>query len=644
MGTVRFFAAVIILAAMSFYGCYLYISGELEYLKIYVPAVDNIASYNEEIKLSVYGADDLEMFSRHFRRSRRLPDDYNMSRLIFIADKLLENKRHVPKSYGIERWKLMLIKSRGIDPFSLQGVVLNHYADTLLSENHLSGFRGEAVRFFTLARLAGVYSKDKLYRMYLDAPAYAKDVYGIAAASEYYFNKPIENASVLETAFLAAMLSDEHLSDPEKDYAYLDKYARVALRGLFEAGLINQEEYFAESTGVVRVSVREDPIIEPSYVEEVLKIIRADKRFRIGEETLRIYTGYNKQASDTARRVINESLADKDPSLQMSFVLVNRQSLGVEAIIGSRVPESRRNRAITLKRQMASTFKPIVYMTAFERGFKPSDHIIDKPYTFSSGKTLYSPKNYENFFMGDIPIRYGLVHSLNNATVRLAELSGLINVRNMAVNIGMKGTIIPFHAMALGSFATTPLNVAQMYSTIGNYGVRKLPSMILRVETGSGKVYDMREHPKRVLSAESAFQTLYIMQDVVKRGTARGARMLSGTAAKTGTSDNFRDAWTVAVFGDYVAVCWVGYDDYRSMGEDGAGGHMAAPVIGKFQRAYFGSDAIFSLSPPDGIEFKSVSAISGLLTDDKSRKIYIEAYKKGRLPKQETILRKSRRK
>lgn len=92
MGTVKFFAAVIILAAMSFYGCYLYISGELEYLKIYVPAVDNLASYNEEIKLSVYGADDLEMFSRYFRRSRRLPDEYNMSRLIFIADRLLENK------------------------------------------------------------------------------------------------------------------------------------------------------------------------------------------------------------------------------------------------------------------------------------------------------------------------------------------------------------------------------------------------------------------------------------------------------------------------------------------------------------------------------------------------------------------------
>lgn len=630
----KLFAAAVFLAAMSLYGGYLYICGELEYLKIYVPSVDNITSCNEEIKLSVFGAEGIEMYRRYYRRSKKLPESYDMSRLIFMTDRLIESRRNSARSCGIERWKLMLIKSRGIDPFSLQGVVLNHYADTLLAENSLSGFRGEAVRWYTLARLSGVYSRDGLYRMYLDAPAYGRDVYGIAAASEYYFGKPIEKASVLETAFLVAIRSGEDYADPAKDYAYLDKYARVALRGLYEAGLISQEEYSAESSGVVRLSMGESPVMEPSYVEEVLKIINADKRFRPGEESLRVYTGYNKRASDAARRAMEESLAGKDKALQMSFVLVNRETMGVEAAIGSRVPESRRNRAVSLKRQMASTFKPIVYMTAFERGFKPSDRIVDKPYTFTSGRMAYTPKNYENYFMGNIPIRYGLVYSLNNATVRLAELAGLSGVRNMAVSIGMKGPVMPFHAMALGSFAATPLNVAQMYSTIANYGERSLPSMILRVEAG-GRVYDMRELPKRVVSEEAAFQTLYIMQDVVKKGTARGAGMLPGTAAKTGTSDNFRDGWTAAVFGPYVAVCWVGYDDYRSMGQEGAGGRSAAPVIGKFQRAYFGGGVTFSLPPPDGVVFKRVSSRTGLLTDVKSRGTYIEAYRKGRLPGKE---------
>lgn len=632
----RFLSAVVIIVAMCVYGGYMYISSELEFLKTFVPQVDLPTVKNNEIMLVIFAADGLEMYKRYYLRSKKLPQDYDMTKLMFMADMIISGKGSHFDNKGIERWKLFLIKRHGIDPFSLKGVVLNHYADTLLAQNQLSGFRGEVVRWYTLARLKNAYSEDELYRMYLDTPAYAKNVYGIAAASEYYFGKPIGEASPLETAFLVAMISRGNLMTPEKDYAYLDKYAKVALRKLYEASLISGDEYSKESSRVIALSnINEYPVIEPSYVAEVLKTIQSDKRFNVGSETLKIYTGYNKHASDVARKVVERHLAGKDDSLQTSFVLVNRETGGVEAVIGSRVAESKRNRAITLKRQMASTFKPIVYMTAFERGFKPSDHIVDKPYAFKSGKFIYKPKNYEDFFMGDIPLRYGLVYSLNNATIRLAELTGLRRVRNMAVNIGMKGSIIPVHAMALGSFAATPLNVAQMYSTVGNYGVRKHPSLILRVETSGGKVYDMTEKPRRVVSEEAAYQTLYIMQDVASRGTARGAAMLKGTAAKTGTSDNYRDAWTVALFGKYVAVCWVGYDDFGSMGEDGSGGRMAAPVIGMFQRAYFPKGTTFKLPAPEGIEFHRVSAATGLLTETKGRRTYIEAYNKGNLPAKE---------
>lgn len=594
----RFFGIIITLIIFSLYGAYLYVVSEVEYLKTFVPEININTSKESEIKLVVYGDNGLEMYKEYFRRSKNIPDDYDMKKIIFLTDKIIKSKQPLPKNYGIERWKLFIIKNRGIDPFSLKGVVLNHYANNLLSENNLTGFKAELVRWFTLSKLNKIYDNNKLYRMYLDTPSFGENVYGLAAAAEYYFAKSIKEISILETAFLIAMVSKEKLITPKDDFSYLDKYARIALKSLYEEGLITLDEYNNEVSNVIKI-VENKPfeVIEPSYVAEVLNIIKKDDRFKIGEETIKIYTGYNKSATDIARRVVETSLKNKDKRLQMSFVLVNKDTKAVEVAIGSKIYDSKSNRAFTLKRQMASTFKPIVYIAAFEKGYKPNDRIVDKPYNFKVGRSTYSPRNYEDFFMGNIPLRYGLIYSLNNATVRLAEKAGLIRVRNMAVDIGMNNTVMPFHAMALGSFSTTALNVAQMYSTLGNFGVRSIPKLILRVEAGD-KVYDMMEEPKVVFSNKTAMQVLKIMQDVVNRGTARGAKMLPGTAAKTGTSDNYRDAWTVALFGSYVAVCWVGYDDYTSMGEDSSGGRMAAPVISRFQRDFFPKGTTFSFTFP----------------------------------------------
>ncbi len=139
----------------------------------------------------------------------------------------------------------------------------------------------------------------------------------------------------------------------------------------------------------------------------------------------------------------------------------------------------------------------------------------------------------------------------------------------------------------------------------------------------------------RVVSAEAAYQTLYIMQAVASRGTARGANLLKGTGAKTGTSNDTKDAWTATVFGDYTAVIWIGYDDLSPITYAGSGGRLAAPVISSFQRKYFGADTAFSFQKPANIIFKRVDARTGYLTNKKKAGSYIEAYNKNKLPKYE---------
>lgn len=125
------------------------------------------------------------------------------------------------------------------------------------------------------------------------------------------------------------------------------------------------------------------------------------------------------------------------------------------------------------------------------------------------------------------------------------------------------------------------------------------------------------------------------MQAVAGRGTARSANLLKGTGAKTGTSNDIKDAWTAAVFGDYTAVVWVGYDDLSPITYAGSGGRLAAPVISSFQKKYFGKDTVFSFQKPKNIVFKRVDARTGLLTDRKTTGSYLEAYNKNKLPKYE---------
>ena len=283
---------------------------------------------------------------------------------------------------------------------------------------------------------------------------------------------------------------------------------------------------------------------------------------------------------------------------------------------------------------MASTFKPIVFLSAFEKGIKPSDQVVDMPYEFEVEDVIYRPNNYNGFFMGKIPIRYAFVYSLNNSTIKVAEMAGLEYVKDMSIALGMNKDIKPFYAMALGAFPATPMTVAQIFSTIGNLGEYKKATLATSYKIGD-KTYNLKEAPRQVVSQEAAYQTLYIMQAVASRGTARGARLLKGTGAKTGTSNDTKDAWTVAVFGDYTAVVWVGYDDLRPITIGGGGGRLAAPIIAEFQRRYFGKNATFSFQVPNNIVFKRVDARTGLLTERKSAGTYIEAYNKKRLPKSE---------
>ena len=507
----------------------------------------------------------------------------------------------------------------------------------LISKSRLTGFKKELLRWYTIDKLNNQYSRVGLTKLFLDSSKFAENIYGIAAASKYYFNKDIRDINQLQQAFLLSAISFSNKPyDAVKDYQELDRKARSILNKLNQQNIISDSKLSEYMEMSVKLEPENIKTAEPAYLNGVFKQIADIKEIKenIGRKNIEIYTGYNEKANIAARSALSEYFKDKDDKLQAAFVLLNNYTQEIMAAIGSRELNTKVNRALTTSRQMASTFKPIVFLAAFEKGIKPSDQIIDIPYDFRVGDVVYRPNNYNGYFMGKIPVRYAFTYSLNNSTVKLAERVGLNYICELSKSMGMNKEIKPFYSMALGAFPATPLTVAQIYSTIGNMGEYKKAVLATGYKVGS-KYVDLRPKGERVVSAEAAYQTLYIMQAVASRGTARGANLLKGTGAKTGTSNDTKDAWTATVFGDYTAVIWIGYDDLSPITYAGSGGRLAAPVISSFQRKYFGADTAFSFQKPANIIFKRVDARTGYLTNKKKAGSYIEAYNKNKLPKYE---------
>lgn len=630
-------SVVIIFVFQILIGLALYIKSEMEYIKIFVPTTNNIATYNDTIAFTIYGKDNFVMYKKYYVRQEKLRGDYDITKILPMVEILINEHYNSVSKAGIERWKKFILNQQGIDPFSIEAVAYIHYTDLLISKSNLKGLKKELLRWYTIEKLHNQYSRVGLVKLFLDSSQYAKNVYGIAAAAKHYFNKDINNLNKLQLAFLLSTISwhNRHV-DVENDYQAIDRKARNILNQLNISNQISDKElaqYMAMSS---ELEFEKITVVEPAYTNAVFKQIIDIKEIKenAGKKNIEIYTGYDAEVNVTARQVLSEYYKDKDSKLQVAFVLLNNKTQEIIAAIGSRQQDTTVNRALTTSRQMASTFKPIVFLAAFEKGINPSDQIIDMPYDFVVGDVIYRPNNFNGYFMGKIPIRYAFTYSLNNSTVKLADNVGLDYICELSKAMGMNNNILPFYAMALGAFPATPLTVAQIYSTIGNLGEYK--KMVFATGYKIGDTYtDLKPEPTRVVSEEAAYQTLYVMQSVASRGTARGARLLSGTGAKTGTSNDTKDAWTATIFGDYTAVVWVGYDDLSPIMYGGSGGRIAAPIISSFQRKYFGEDATFSFPKPKNIVFRRVNARTGYLTNKQSYATYMEAYHKNRLPKSE---------
>ncbi len=314
---------------------------------------------------------------------------------------------------------------------------------------------------------------------------------------------------------------------------------------------------------------------------------------------------------------------EQSPLAEAAMVVVDNHTGQVKAMVGGwDFQRSKFNRAVQAYRQLGSTFKPVVYTAAIDRGFTPASLLADDPVAYPSGNGgTWTPQNYDHTFMGPITLRYALEESRNIPAIKVMEAIGPENVLAYAKRFGFEEDFPPYLPIALGAGDATLLEVTSAYSTFPNQGMRMRPWSIVTVKDREGNLLEQnRPEPTDVIGADSAFVMTNILRGVLSpRGTAARATQMAASwplAGKTGTVDNNTDAWFIGFDPDITVGVWIGMDDKRkSLGGDEQGAKAALPMWMDFMQAYIesrpGKDSPPQFQPPANIVFLAVDASTG---------------------------------
>jgi len=443
-------------------------------------------------------------------------------------------------------------------------------------------------------------------------------VRGVKEAAEIFFGKELRDLSLAEAATLAGMIQSPARYSPLRNPEAAQERRNVVLAAMLENGKITREQEEAASAEPVRVgaNVSLDNSLAPYFVDYVNRVAdSADGR--------RVYTTIDLELQDLAEQALRKQLdgldriyRDHKAKPQAALVALDPHTGNVLAMVGGRdYATSQLNRATDARRQPGSTFKPFVYAAAVEDGMSPVQLFMDAPREFVYDRNkIYRPANYGGgYSMRDVPMRTGLVKSLNVVTVDVALQTGLARIANLAAAFGLpKPERYP--SLALGTEEVTPLQLAGAYAAFVNEGRRVEPRVITSVDEPPG-THALASSGAEVVSPTTAYMITNMLSAVIDRGTARKARgAVPGTAlaGKTGTS---RDGWFVGYSPNLVCVVWIGFDDNQPLGLTGA--EAALPAWVDFMKG------AIALRPdlggehfecPEGIKFVEIDSQTGLIS------------------------------
>jgi 1A family penicillin-binding protein len=483
-------------------------------------------------------------------------------------------------------------------------------------------------------RIEKLYRKDEILEIYLNKIYFGDGLYGAEAAARGYFGKPASDLTIAEAAMLAGIIKAPSAGNPTVNLERATDRRNVVLKLMLEHGFIDQADHDAATTEKVAlrdVLRKEDPpglhfkeIVRRQLIEKFGKDAIYQQRFRVYATIDLDMQKAAEEAVDTSLREIEARIPprkDAEP-LQASLLAIDPASGEVRAIVGGRDTASvGLNRALQTKRQAGSAFKPFVYAAAIDSGFAPATVIdrLNEPIDTYQGAWL--PED-EHSTAASMTMRTALRTSSNRAAVRMLEHVGIERAVSYAQNLGV-GAVPNVPSLALGSGEVTLASMTAAYAAFARGGIVHEPIFIKRVEDQDGTILLQNEtHPRRAVSEATAFLMAAMLADVVDAGTANRARAMGFTlpaAGKTGTTNDFVDAWFVGFTPRIVAGVWVGFDKPRTIVKNGFAGQLAVPMWTQFMKAATRNDPDVWFQPPPNVVAVQVCRLSGALPAEGCR-------------------------
>ncbi|MGD0232277.1 MAG: PBP1A family penicillin-binding protein [Syntrophorhabdales bacterium] len=439
------------------------------------------------------------------------------------------------------------------------------------------------------------YSKDEILNMYLNLIYLGEGAYGVEAASYTYFDKKAKELSVAEAATLAGLTKSPSRSSPFKNQARTLERRNLVLRKMREAGFITETQY--------RTASREPLVLAPFrihekktgfFIEQTKQSLEEflPQQDQIFTNGLNVRTTINLKMTEYAYSAIDKGMKlyrERNPKVEVlpevALIAMEVKTGEIKVLIGGKdFTNSPYNRATQAKRQPGSAFKPFIYLAALCQGYRPDIRLLDAPvsYAGSTGQA-WQPRNYNNEYHGSVTMRRALELSLNSATVRLLDRVGVSNVVRLAKDFHINSNFSPNLSLALGSTEVCPLELAAAYAAIARGGAYIPPVTIRNILTAQGEELHQDALEERVVSPDAASMLVDMMKGVIKRGTAaKASGMPYALAGKTGTTNDFRDAWFVGFSPQLLCLVWVGYDKDTYLGKRESGGTTALPIWMEF--------------------------------------------------------------
>ena len=644
--------------------------GKIDRIASLGDAGDNLSSYDLEPQL-VTG-----LFDSQQRAKQRLVKYDDVPKVMVDAVTSIEDRRFFQHS-GVNYARL--IKSAWVDlregGKGQGGSTITMQVARLFFLSPEKTFKRKMAQLLIAIELEQRFSKKQIFELYAnEVPMGQRGSFSIAGfgeAAKAYFNKDIKDVSLPEAALLAGMIQRPSYLDPYRHPERVADRRNLVLDAMVQTGDITREQADQAKAAPLKLAPQNVEASDAPYFVDLVRdqLLPKFSEDELNEDGYRIYTTLDPALQKAAADAVVAGLKEVDqqitklrtrrvkvgkgkyetkvrpgPIPQVALIALDPHTGDVLAMVGGRsYGFSQLNHSVA-KRPTGSIFKPFVYATAMNSAvtgdqpvFTPATLVDDAPtaFTVGNGGDVYTPRNYGERYWGQVSAQFAMAMSLNNATVKVAEMVGYDKVANLARAAGIS-SVQPTPAMAIGAYDASPLEMAGAYTIFANSGQRITPIMVKSVRDTAGNVIENYQAQKtQVLDPRVAYVVETMMQGVMNNGTAAVVRARGFTAPAAGKTGSSHDAWFAGFTSNLLCLVWVGYDDYSDIKL--TGGVLAAPIWADFMKRAIQlpnySDAK-PFTPPAGVVQLSIDKVTNQIATPACPDDYVMAFIEGTQPTQ----------